>query len=653
MSKTIYALLVGINEYRSPVPPLKGCVPDVKAVETWLRALPDTTVHLEVLTDEQATKANIVSGFREHLAKAKADDVALFYYSGHGTQEAADEVFWKSEPSHRLQALVCYDGIVETRGEETYNLLADKELRYLLSELSKTGAHILSIFDCCHSGDNTRSQQPAIAARRYAPQNRLAYAVPQRRWEDFIFATQLPREVFLQQSITDLMPEGRYIQMAACAPDESAFEQAGSGIFTRTLLDLLKQSEGNVSYYNLESRIRSLLKNNFRQTPRIYAPASRPDEIFHNFLDRKSGSSPALSGNVLYRTGEGWYLELGYGNGVSPLIKELTVTDQSGQQTFTARIGKKTSDRIEVLFDGPSPDVKGLYKASLAGLLSAQITVFVEVKSGAEAGLPFIEQAWKEAAAPGLVRVDSEKDANYLLMIADNSYTLTKPEDAQRRPLTQVLRSFSADQAGLALDWLQQMARWEFVKDLRNEYESTQPRLLKPTSVEVEIFRVDAQGEMPLPIEGDETSLTYEKQANGGLGGFIKLRMTNRFSQDLHVALLYLSMNFGVEGGLLKPPVVKLKPGESVWLFEGKAIPLTYEAQVAAFNLPESVIRLKLIANTEYFDVTPLLLNDLPSPIDTRSAGRLRSAGRKDPPVTKDWITRLITVRMPNPGYKE
>jgi len=652
MPKTIYALLVGINDYPAPVPKLNGCVPDVKSVEAYLRGLPDTSVEFMILTDQAATKTKIVSGFRDHLSKAKAADVAFFYFSGHGTQEVADEVFWRSEPSHRLQALVCYDGIVEENGQQIFNLLADKELRYLLHELSKTGAHILILFDCCHSGDNTRSQQPKVAARRYAPQNRLTFAVPQRRWEQFIFSNQLSREAFTGQSVAELMPEGRHIQIAACAPDESAFEEGHSGVFTRTLLDVLERAEGHLSYYNLESRVRSLLKNNYRQTPRVYASSGHPDELFHNFLDRKGEGHSALYGNVLHRTGAGWYLELGYSTAIAPFAKTLPVLSHDGSQKFTARIGKTANGRIELLFDGAAPDEKGLYKAPLSGLLSAQLAVYFDVKSTQIAGLQFIEKAWKEAGA-SLVRAEAEKDADYTLIIADNAYTIAKPEDRPQRPLTPVLNGFDPNQAGLTVDWLQHISRWEFVKELRNEYHAGGVRLLKPNSVDLEVFKVHANGEEQLlPLEGDEARLAYEKQADGNLGGRIKIRLTNRFSRDLHVALLYLSMNFGSDGALLKPTVYKLKPGESIWTFEGKTIPLTYEAQVKVFNLPESLTRLKLIANTEFFDVTPLLLNDLPPPTQ-RSAGRLRSAGRKEPGDTQDWITRLVTLRMPNPNYKD
>ena len=37
MTSNIYALLVGIDNYASPVTPLEGCVNDVLAIEEYLR----------------------------------------------------------------------------------------------------------------------------------------------------------------------------------------------------------------------------------------------------------------------------------------------------------------------------------------------------------------------------------------------------------------------------------------------------------------------------------------------------------------------------------------------------------------------------------------------------------------------------------------
>ncbi|MHC5939395.1 hypothetical protein [Nostoc sp.] len=49
------------------------------------------------------------NGFRKHLRNAKKDDVVLFYYSGHGSQELAPKEFWHIEADRLDETLVCYD----------------------------------------------------------------------------------------------------------------------------------------------------------------------------------------------------------------------------------------------------------------------------------------------------------------------------------------------------------------------------------------------------------------------------------------------------------------------------------------------------------------------------------------------------------------
>jgi len=654
MPKTIYALLVGINDYPTPVPKLSGCVPDVNAVEAYLLGLSGTEVKFEILTDKAATKNKIVAGFRDHLSKAGPDDVAFFYFSGHGTQEDADEVFWQAEPSRRLQSLVCYDGIVKKNGQQQYNLLADKELRYLLHELSETGAHILTVFDCCHSGDTTRGH----------PIRRLAGASPKRNWEQFIFSDQLPREAFAGQSVADLIPEGQHIQMAACSSKESAFEKDGHGVFTTNLLDFLERTGSFITYYDQQSLLRNFLKNNFKQTPQIYASRSAPDELFHLFLDlnpdsdlirggRKSGGrrpgNVLLWGNVIYRPNEGWWLDMGHLHGVSAMAKNVEVTSLDEAETMTARIGKIEASRTELLFDaGATISPEGIYKAAITDFLSALVKVFFNVQTSDPAGLRNIEAVWKTEAGPNLMQAEKEYEADYTLHIAENKYTISWAEDARRLPLVPVLEDFQYQEARQTVAWLHHISRWEFVKNLHNP----NSWMFKSHPIEVEFFSVTNAGEAPVALQNDEVVLNYERQADGQFGGRIKIRITNRFHRELHIALLYLSINFGSNGGLLKPKVVNLQPGESAWTFEGKTIPITFEQQVGYYNWPDSVTYLKFIANTEYFDVTPLLLPGLPSPVSMKKRG----AGRRPPesnPDAHDWTTRLITMRMPNPYYKE
>src|SRR5262245_24415669 len=135
MARTLYALLVGIDKYQPPVPPLAGCVNDIGEIEEFLlgRAGADgTQVKILALRDEKAKRKAVIEGFTKHLAKAGKDDVALFAYAGHGSQEAAPEQFWPIEPDRLNETLVLYDS-----RQPGIHDLADKELAILIEGVAK------------------------------------------------------------------------------------------------------------------------------------------------------------------------------------------------------------------------------------------------------------------------------------------------------------------------------------------------------------------------------------------------------------------------------------------------------------------------------------------------------------------------------------
>ena len=135
MTRNIYALLVGIDEYIAPVPPLKGCVNDIMAIAEYLQgrvASVGYQLHLRTLLNEEATRNAIADGFRQHLCQATSEDVAFFYFAGHGSQERSPQEFWTLEPDRLDETLVCYD----SRSDGGWDL-ADKELAKLIAEVSR------------------------------------------------------------------------------------------------------------------------------------------------------------------------------------------------------------------------------------------------------------------------------------------------------------------------------------------------------------------------------------------------------------------------------------------------------------------------------------------------------------------------------------
>jgi hypothetical protein len=89
----LYALLVGINNYPLGVSPLQGCVNDVEEVNKLLNnSFQRLSPQIVSLTNEQATRQNIIDAFRTHLCQATVNDSVLFYYSGHGSRKCTPRI---------------------------------------------------------------------------------------------------------------------------------------------------------------------------------------------------------------------------------------------------------------------------------------------------------------------------------------------------------------------------------------------------------------------------------------------------------------------------------------------------------------------------------------------------------------------------------
>ncbi|NEA53054.1 hypothetical protein G3I60_02390 [Streptomyces sp. SID13666] len=158
----LYALLVGIDAYEAPVQRLNGARNDIAAAQAFLAgSVPPDAYFPLCLLDEDATRAAVVDGFRDHLGRAGAGDSAVFWFCGHGSQapppdEAAHLV--RLEPGRMLQTVLC----VDSRHDGTADLY-DKELATLIAEVAARGVHLVAVMDCCHSDSSTRAGGDAAA----------------------------------------------------------------------------------------------------------------------------------------------------------------------------------------------------------------------------------------------------------------------------------------------------------------------------------------------------------------------------------------------------------------------------------------------------------------------------------------------------------
>jgi uncharacterized caspase-like protein len=107
-SRKVFAILVGISEYQSPLSKLSGCVNDCMDMKAWLKENFETQIKL--LINQQATRAAILEAI-EGLAKnsrIKRHDAILIFFAGHGA-EVNPLAKWKIPSKRRLQMFMPYD----------------------------------------------------------------------------------------------------------------------------------------------------------------------------------------------------------------------------------------------------------------------------------------------------------------------------------------------------------------------------------------------------------------------------------------------------------------------------------------------------------------------------------------------------------------
>lgn len=651
--KKLYALLVGVDEYNGKIllngevvfPQLSGCVPDSKRMKTYLENDPAFDTDIKLITNKEATKEEIVRLFGEHLGQAQKDDTALFFFSGHGTQEWADTSVWKEETDGKLECIVCYyDNASDDK------LLADKELRFLLRELAQNGAHVIAMFDCCHSADNTRNG--AIVKKEFseAIEKRVAYAFPKREWESFVFSNEIKRADMKQKGEAALLPEGKHIQLSACESNESALEVSGSGVFTKALLQVLKAAGGDVSYQSLGGRVRQYLKNVYEQKPRIYIAGNDQNLLNANFLDRPSVGGKQAFGELVYNEETGWKFTLGAIHGITEETKNITITDGETDEKYEGEIGAIEIDCCFVTTVAKLKKTK-TYNGVVNGFLSNNLKVFVQGDGNALKETKQLMNLLFEDARHYIVAEDAEGNADYVVRLQNGLYYITRPAD-EFRPVAAAQPIKNKNAANVIAAQLIHISQWEFLRNLKNHGDNKLPEDALKTELSV------GKDSDSLLDETATAIINYNK-VGGIWEATMTLKLTNTAAVDIYCCALYLSSDFGSDAGFLNPPVYLLEPENTVKLsFEkNDLLPLELSDVVRFYNQKEEVEYFKIIVSTEPFDVQALLLGALPKP---PVPGDNANQGAKEISITRGirkqrslngWTTKTITLRLQNPLF--
>ncbi|KIJ63462.1 hypothetical protein HYDPIDRAFT_29274 [Hydnomerulius pinastri MD-312] len=233
----LFALIIGINQYKSlNIRWLRGAVADANIIQDYLQnylAVPSSQICN--LRDSAATRAAIVQQIRALASdhRIQHGDPVLIYYAGHGST-IPTPVGWEAGGPN-IQVLVPYD--YDNREGGGVPAIEDRFLGRLLGNLaSEKGDNITVIFDCCHSGSGTRTDE--IDSSCLVRGIDIPGQLPKDLDQDVFVSAANQRATEVAGSFTHSGLRS-HVFLAACGATETAQERDGRGFFTEALVEVL------------------------------------------------------------------------------------------------------------------------------------------------------------------------------------------------------------------------------------------------------------------------------------------------------------------------------------------------------------------------------------------------------------------------------
>ena len=230
------AVCVGIDEY-DPPNRLAGCVNDAN---DWAALLRGSGFDVSLITNQEATWQRLTDTFNGLVTSARAGDVIVFQYAGHGT--LVDDLDGDEQGSR--------DSALCPANFASGGFLIDDDLRRILAGLPD-GVNFTCFFDCCHSGTITRLVAPGPNRHTGDVRARFLRATPEMEAAHRRF----------RQSLGVAAPPGRgpltmkEISFTACSDAQTAQEVDGHGQFTIRALDILRQGLTGLTNEEFHSRV--------------------------------------------------------------------------------------------------------------------------------------------------------------------------------------------------------------------------------------------------------------------------------------------------------------------------------------------------------------------------------------------------------------
>jgi hypothetical protein len=275
------AICVGINRFANyPQFALNGCVNDAKDMAKMCKGLLGfKSDEVTVITDEQATKANLMAQLNTAVKDAKAGKIGylLFSFSSHGTQMADKS---GDEPDGMDEAFVPFDIAQKGEAWDSARIISDDELHDLFQQLPENV--LLEVYlDTCHSGSGLRGAEFSLNAPRprfiAPPSGELQGAVKQRKVRGFVI-DRPPVTSKAKAGTKEVSSSQHHILWTGCKADQTSadayFTGRYNGAFTYHFINVMTATNNQLSRKAVIQKVREALKGKFSQVPQLEGNAT-------------------------------------------------------------------------------------------------------------------------------------------------------------------------------------------------------------------------------------------------------------------------------------------------------------------------------------------------------------------------------------------
>ena len=539
LSPRLFALVVGINHYRSSVvSDLGGCANDARSIYGFLtQRMGVPTENIRLLTSTGAepdeklpSRQNIIDGWRWLIEQARIGDQLFFHFSGHGSQAVSTD---PNEPDGYDETLVpCDSRAVDDGGKPVYDIL-DKELAALIAAAEERGALVTVVLDCCHAGSGTRALVPV---RRTAADRRLRPA-----------ATVLPeasggRTAAGRHWSAKLGSE--HVLLAGCRDEEMSHEYrsptngAWYGAMSYFLLQKLQELHPQMSWREVHDAVQTQVHSVYaRQIPQLEGPGNRA--VFGELTPHAGSYLNVISAREAGEAGNDVVIRIGGGAAVGLTPGSRVELFPAGSDALEGR-GLGRGEVTESRVDSSYALIKGVRHTEFSLPARVKVTAYGYERLMYEVTCadPFLLAELTTApSSPFLHAVGgSAQDGftRFQVAVENDAYVI---QDGSGVQIVQDRPARTQAGAAKTVEYLHHLATFHNVRTLRNP---------APMALMEEALSIDVQtytrASFTSPKDGEPLG------RDGVLPPGRKLWVTvrNNSSENLYVTAFSLSAQFGI-----------------------------------------------------------------------------------------------------------